>query len=304
MLTRKLACPSCETTLKVADSLPAGKMIRCPRCEAAFPVPGAKRRSPSREAVAARPRRPAPPPEEDEDLDEEVARRPVARKRRKKRKQAASNLSLIIGGAVLLVGIVAVLAVVLWPKDDKVAQVAENSKQPGLADGGSGTGPAPEAGPGRRARGRRAEAAEGGNDARPGLSRPGSETGSAPDARPGRGARGRQGGLAGGGDDARPGPSRQQPAGGESTQVAAGRAVFEDNGCARCHSLGGAARPGRNRGPDLSRVGADPSHTVDWLVEHITNPKTHKPDSTMPAFGRRIQPKDMRALAEYLASLK
>jgi len=58
------------------------------------------------------------------------------------------------------------------------------------------------------------------------------------------------------------------------------------------------------RGPDLGMVGKDPSHTVDWLMEHVRNPKTHKPNSNMPAFEGKIKAEDLRALAEYLASLK
>lgn len=58
------------------------------------------------------------------------------------------------------------------------------------------------------------------------------------------------------------------------------------------------------RGPDLSHVGADPIHTTDWLIEHIRNPKTHKPDSRMPPFDGKISAEDLKVLAEYLASLK
>jgi mono/diheme cytochrome c family protein len=85
-----------------------------------------------------------------------------------------------------------------------------------------------------------------------------------------------------------------------SGPFAAGRKVFEANGCARCHPMGG----GRGKAPDLARVGADPNHTVDWLEQHIRNPKAHNPGSRMPGYEGRIQPQDLRALAEYLASLK
>jgi cytochrome c553 len=66
---------------------------------------------------------------------------------------------------------------------------------------------------------------------------------------------------------------------------------------------GGGRRMG-GRGPDLGMVGKDPEHTVAWLMEHIRNPKVHKPDSRMPAFEGKIKDDDLRALAEYLASLK
>jgi cbb3-type cytochrome oxidase cytochrome c subunit len=61
---------------------------------------------------------------------------------------------------------------------------------------------------------------------------------------------------------------------------------------------------GRGRGPDLGTVGKDPTHTVDWLMEHIRDAKTHKPESRMPPYKDKIQTEDLRALAEYLASLK
>jgi cbb3-type cytochrome oxidase cytochrome c subunit len=80
----------------------------------------------------------------------------------------------------------------------------------------------------------------------------------------------------------------------------------------RCHASGGGemggggrGRGGRGRGPDLSRVGANPSHTVDWFMKFVRNPQSIKPDSRMPAFEEaKINEEDLRALAQYLASLK
>jgi cbb3-type cytochrome oxidase cytochrome c subunit len=60
----------------------------------------------------------------------------------------------------------------------------------------------------------------------------------------------------------------------------------------------------RGKGPDLAKVGADPNHTVEWLAEHIRNPKAHKPESRMPAFAGRISDDELKPLTEYLASLK
>jgi mono/diheme cytochrome c family protein len=110
----------------------------------------------------------------------------------------------------------------------------------------------------------------------------------------------------------------------ESGPFAAGKKVFAANNCARCHTIGGAGGPagggpmaggargpggpggkmGQNRGPDLGKVGRDPAHTVDWLMAHIRNPKAHKSQSRMPPFEGKIHENDLRALAEYLASLK
>jgi len=58
------------------------------------------------------------------------------------------------------------------------------------------------------------------------------------------------------------------------------------------------------RGPELTKVGANPTHTVDWLAGHIRNPKTHKPDSRMPSFADKLSDADIQALAQFLASLK
>ena len=89
--------------------------------------------------------------------------------------------------------------------------------------------------------------------------------------------------------------------GGDTTLVAAGQTVFTNNGCAKCHAVGGQ---GGRMGPDLSRVGAEAGHTSEWLVAHIKNPKAHKPASRMPAFEGKISDKDLLALGAYLASLK
>lgn len=67
---------------------------------------------------------------------------------------------------------------------------------------------------------------------------------------------------------------------------------------------GGFGGPPGGRGPDLSKVGADPQHTVEWLMDYVRDPKSIKPDARMPAFGSRLSDDELRALAEYLASLK
>jgi mono/diheme cytochrome c family protein len=58
------------------------------------------------------------------------------------------------------------------------------------------------------------------------------------------------------------------------------------------------------RAPDLGKVGADPEHTVEWLTKFISAPKSVKPDARMPGFADKIKDEDLKALAEYLASLK
>lgn len=58
------------------------------------------------------------------------------------------------------------------------------------------------------------------------------------------------------------------------------------------------------RGPDLGTVGEDESHTVEWLMNYVRDPKAVKPNSKMPPFQGKIRDEDLRAIAEYLASMK
>ena len=67
---------------------------------------------------------------------------------------------------------------------------------------------------------------------------------------------------------------------------------------------GGPGRGGMG-GPDLTKVGAEPEHTKQWITDHVRNPKAHKPQSRMPASGpEKISDSDLSALADYLASRK
>jgi cbb3-type cytochrome oxidase cytochrome c subunit len=106
-------------------------------------------------------------------------------------------------------------------------------------------------------------------------------------------------------------------------EFAAGKHVYANNGCVRCHQLGetggrpggpggsGGGMPGGKgprggmSGPDLTKVGAEPAHTKEWIAAHVRDPKTHKPQSRMPASGpEKISDADLDALAAYLASRK
>ena len=98
-------------------------------------------------------------------------------------------------------------------------------------------------------------------------------------------------------------------------EFAAGKKVYADNNCARCHKLGDAGGgggpmgakggPGGMNGPDLTAVGADAAHTARWLADHVRDPKAHKPQSRMPASGPdKIADADLTALSAYLASRK
>jgi mono/diheme cytochrome c family protein len=84
---------------------------------------------------------------------------------------------------------------------------------------------------------------------------------------------------------------------------ATGKKVFAAFNCARCHgAIGSSDGRTKRRGPDLSRIGA--THSAESLRAFISNPQSQRPDSPMPAFGNRMSAGDLRALSEYLASLK
>jgi hypothetical protein len=119
LLTKKVACPSCDVKLKVADTLPAGKVITCPKCGTKFPVPEDSGDMPMAASgnVEARKAGPAEEGRKERTVpasakkktafrreEEEEEARPKPRKRRKKPQPATSNtpliLGLVIGGAV------------------------------------------------------------------------------------------------------------------------------------------------------------------------------------------------------------
>jgi cbb3-type cytochrome oxidase cytochrome c subunit len=56
------------------------------------------------------------------------------------------------------------------------------------------------------------------------------------------------------------------------------------------------------KGPDLTTVGA--KHTRDWIMEHVRNPKAHKPGSRMPPYEGKMDDAALAALGDFLASQK
>lgn len=99
-----------------------------------------------------------------------------------------------------------------------------------------------------------------------------------------------------------PAPEKSAPA---AESPGAGQKVYAAHNCGRCHTVGGAGgggRGGKGRSVDLSHVGAN--RAPDWISEHIRDPKSHSPESRMPRYEGRIPPEELRALTDYLASLK
>lgn len=288
-MTRRIDCPSCGVTLRVAATLAAGKRIKCPKCEEGFPVP-AEEDDDDRlaEEVAARARQLARKSGAAED-DEEAEERPAPKKRRRKPQKSAGLspvlLMLLIGGAVLLTGAAVTAGVVFWPKSKTSDAVAEATTPVSKPADPAPSEPAPE----RPNRNR--EPASRGQDR--GQSQSQGQGQQPPPQQP----------------EQPPPQQPQQPqqpfggtgsAGGGSDLLAAGRRVFEQHNCARCHSAGGQ----RGRGPDLSSVGRNPQHTAEWLMAYVSNPRSVRPNSRMPGFADKINDQDLRALGAYLTSLK
>ncbi len=91
---------------------------------------------------------------------------------------------------------------------------------------------------------------------------------------------------------------------------ARGEQVFLQNTCVSCHTIRGLNGATGTVGPDLTHVGSrstlgagvidnDATNMLAW----ITDPQAIKPGVLMPSF-RSLSPDDLRALADYLESLK
>jgi ubiquinol-cytochrome c reductase cytochrome b subunit len=76
-----------------------------------------------------------------------------------------------------------------------------------------------------------------------------------------------------------------------------GALVFQNKQCRNCHALDNI---GGRRGPDLTQVGA--RMTRDQLINQVSNGTPG--GGNMPAFGKQVNPAEMSALADFLASLR
>jgi len=69
--------------------------------------------------------------------------------------------------------------------------------------------------------------------------------------------------------------------------------------CVGCHVIDG---DGGKDGPELSHIGS--KHDAPTLRGWIVDPEAAKPDTDMPAFGKRLSPEQLDAIAQYLADRK
>ncbi len=104
--------------------------------------------------------------------------------------------------------------------------------------------------------------------------------------------------LTGGGGE---GAAEALPAGEEKPSpgdIAKGQQVFQANGCSGCHKVNGQ---GGSVGPELSGPVLK-GKSRQWLMDQITNPKSHNPGSIMPAF-TSLSSEQLGSLVSYLMSL-
>ncbi len=80
-------------------------------------------------------------------------------------------------------------------------------------------------------------------------------------------------------------------------KLARGKAVYDESGCATCHSIGGI---GGRIGPSLDDVGN--KMKAETMKEILLDPKLLNPNTVMPPFEGSEE--DLEALVAYLQSLK
>lgn len=101
---------------------------------------------------------------------------------------------------------------------------------------------------------------------------------------------------------------RQPAAVATDARVVEGARVFQDKGCAACHTVSGTSAEG-NTGPDLTHVGSRHmlaagllSNTPEHLTRWLQNPLEVKPGSLMPNLG--LTEAEIAVLVAYLQSLQ
>ena len=93
-------------------------------------------------------------------------------------------------------------------------------------------------------------------------------------------------------------PARNAPTF-SAAQVAEGRHLVDSLGCRACHTIEGS---GGKVGPNLAGESAR-GHDADWIVAQMKNPRTHDPNTVMPAFSGLTE-KHYEDVAGFILSLK
>jgi mono/diheme cytochrome c family protein len=94
------------------------------------------------------------------------------------------------------------------------------------------------------------------------------------------------------------------------SQVREGRLTFATHGCHRCHALPDGVAANKDAMPELqqqppSLEGAGSRFGPNWLAKWILNPRSFRPQSTMPALLHgETAPQDAADIAAYLGTLK
>jgi ubiquinol-cytochrome c reductase cytochrome b subunit len=83
-----------------------------------------------------------------------------------------------------------------------------------------------------------------------------------------------------------------------SSSAREGGKLFDSLGCLGCHRVNGT---GGNVGPDLSNE-VNRGRSRDWLTNQIRDPKSHYPNTVMPAFST-LNDQQINQLVDYLLSL-
>ena len=97
--------------------------------------------------------------------------------------------------------------------------------------------------------------------------------------------------------NAAPGTSESGPP--LSSSARAGRALYRQQGCGSCHTIGG----GEGAGPDLIDVGS--RHSSGWLHSFLEQPSRFHPNTRMPAFGPPVlSHQEVEELSQYLTTLR
>lgn len=94
-----------------------------------------------------------------------------------------------------------------------------------------------------------------------------------------------------------PKPILAVAAGVSGKELSAGQRVYQEQGCAACHTLNGI---GGTSGPDLTTVGSLRDH--DWLVGHFKDPEKYVRNSAMPPVA--ASDVDIEQLTAYMMTLK